>query len=85
MSDLSSKIENAPNCQHEMIDGNHRSMIRYRTADASGYRQVVSALKYYMKKLDKAHDIERACKSLTNISQNEPAIIIDDCFADLST
>lgn len=67
VSDLSSKIENAPHCQHEMIDGNHRSMIRYRTADAPGYRQVVSALKHYMKKLDKAHDIERACKAPASV------------------
>ena len=63
VEDFSSKIDVATPMQiHEVIDGHHRDMIRYRTAQDAGYRKVVSALRDYLKKLDKKHDIERACK-----------------------
>jgi len=47
---------------HEVIDGDHRSMNRYSSAQDAGYRKVASALKHYMNKLDRKHDIERMCK-----------------------
>jgi hypothetical protein len=48
-------------CTHEVIDGNHRSMVQYATTQDHGYRKVISALKRYISKLDKKYDIERLC------------------------
>ncbi|KAF2477726.1 TPR-like protein [Lindgomyces ingoldianus] len=60
VEDFSSKIDDATPMQiHEVIDGHHRNMIRFRTAQDSGYRKVISALKQYMNMLSKKHDIER--------------------------
>ncbi|KAF2195155.1 TPR-like protein [Zopfia rhizophila CBS 207.26] len=60
VEDFSSKIDDATPMQiHEVIDGHHRNMIRFRTAQDAGYRKVISALKQYMNMLDKKHDIER--------------------------
>jgi hypothetical protein len=63
VEDFSSKIDDASPMQiHEVIDGHHRSMIRFSSSQDAGYRKVVSALKYYMNMLDQKHDIERRCK-----------------------
>ena len=69
VEDFSSKIDDATPMQiHEVIDGHHRNMIRYRTAQDAGYRKVISALKQYMNMLDKKHDIERMCKYISSFS-----------------
>jgi tetratricopeptide (TPR) repeat protein len=59
VEDFSSKLDESPMQMHEVIDGHHRDMIRFRTAGDAGYRKVVSALKQYMNMLDHKHDIER--------------------------
>ena len=63
VEDFSSKLDEGPLQQHEVIDGHHRSMIRFRSAADPGYRKVVGALKQYITMLDRKHDIERICES----------------------
>jgi hypothetical protein len=48
--------------QYEKLDGNHRTMIQFRSAQEDGYRSIVGALKYYMTMLDAKHDAERRCR-----------------------
>jgi hypothetical protein len=62
VEDFSSKLDEGPMQMHEVIDGHHRNMIRFRTAGDAGYRKVVGALKQYMNMLDHKHDIERICE-----------------------
>ncbi|KAF2739536.1 TPR-like protein [Polyplosphaeria fusca] len=60
VEDYSSKIDGFDELQvHEVIDGNHRTMCQFRTPQDAGYRKVVNALRAYMNKLDRKHDIER--------------------------
>ncbi|RYP73986.1 hypothetical protein DL771_003297 [Monosporascus sp. 5C6A] len=59
VEDFSSKLDDGPMQIHEVIDGHHRNMIRYSTAQDPGYRKVVSALKQYMNMLGPKNDIDR--------------------------
>lgn len=61
VEDFSSKIDETPLQQYEKLDGNHRTMIQFRSAQEDGYRSIVGALKYYMTMLDAKHDAERRC------------------------
>jgi hypothetical protein len=59
-------IDPGPMQRHEVIDGHHRTMVQFRTPRDSGYRKVVSALKYYTTMLGTQHDNERMCKDNLN-------------------
>ncbi|KAF2794061.1 hypothetical protein K505DRAFT_361425 [Melanomma pulvis-pyrius CBS 109.77] len=74
VEDYSSKIPDITGMQiHEVIDGDHRSMNRYSTAQDARYRKVISALRHYMNKLDKKHGIERMCDNCEQSSKELPA------------
>ncbi|ORY01060.1 hypothetical protein BCR34DRAFT_101413 [Clohesyomyces aquaticus] len=47
-------------------------MIQFRTAQDAGYRKILSALKEYMKKLGKEHDIERMSIASSFAAQEMP-------------
>lgn len=60
VEDFSSKIDWQPQ-RYETLDGNHRNMIQFVSAQEHSYRRIVSAFKFYMARLDIRHDEEREC------------------------
>jgi len=50
----------------ETIDASHRDMVRYRSEEDPGYRQIASAFRKYITALAAGHDAERTCKPLLN-------------------
>lgn len=64
VEDYSSKLGGHPNLKWEVIDGSHRKMVQFKSANDPGYRQVGGALKGYMNSLTEEHDAERECKLL---------------------
>ena len=49
----------------ETIDASHRDMVRFRSEDEPGYRQIASSLRKYTTALAPGHDAERICEPLT--------------------